>query len=150
MNSLKVCAVVDETRVLRLLRSMTDDIGILEHEAQAPPQRRKDPMWLRGVKYTFVTAVEAAVDVAQHICASEGWGPPHDNGDAIVVLGRHGVMEPTLAVLMRQAVGFRNVLVHEYVEVDDDIVLAQLADLADLERFVRAVVTWLGDVPTVH
>ena len=36
-----------------------------------------------GVKYTFVTAIEACVDVAQHICATEGWGPPTDNGDAV-------------------------------------------------------------------
>jgi len=28
------------------------------------------------VKYFFITAIEAAVDVAQHICAAEGWGPP--------------------------------------------------------------------------
>jgi nicotinamidase-related amidase len=26
------------------------------------------------VKYTFVTAIEACVDVAQHICATQGWG----------------------------------------------------------------------------
>jgi len=31
-------------------------------------------MWLGGVKYTFVTAIEACVDVAQHICATEGVG----------------------------------------------------------------------------
>jgi uncharacterized protein YutE (UPF0331/DUF86 family) len=45
---------------------------------------------------------------------------------------------------MRQAVGFRNVLVHEYVEVDDRIVLDRLTDLDDLDRFVEQVVTYLG------
>ena len=44
-----------------------------------------------------------------------------------------------LAVHMRQAVGFRNVLVHEYVEVDDRIVLDRLTDLDDLDRFVEQV-----------
>ncbi|WP_237702770.1 MULTISPECIES: hypothetical protein [Protofrankia] len=32
-----------------------------------------------------MTAIEACVDVAQHICATQGWGPPADNGDAIIV-----------------------------------------------------------------
>jgi hypothetical protein len=41
---------------------------------RASEERRQDPIWLRGVKYTFVTAIEACVDVAQHICATEGWG----------------------------------------------------------------------------
>ena len=63
---------------------------------------------LRGVKYTFITAIESCVDVAQHICAAEGWGPPDDNADALALLGRHGVLDPALAGRMRQAVGFRN------------------------------------------
>jgi uncharacterized protein YutE (UPF0331/DUF86 family) len=71
------------------------------------------------VKYTFVTAIEACVDVAQHICATEGWGPPADNGDAVRLCGKHGVLTTDLAVWMRKAVGFRNVLVHDYIEVDD-------------------------------
>jgi len=84
--------VVDEVRVLQLLRSVTDDLAVLRHEASSDERRRADPLWLRGVKYTFVTAIEGCVDVAQHICASEGWGPPRDNGDALEVLGRHRVL----------------------------------------------------------
>jgi uncharacterized protein YutE (UPF0331/DUF86 family) len=131
--------VVDETRVLRLLRAVSDDVTVLRREADASVERRADPIWLRGVKYSFLTAVEACVDVAQHICASEGWGPPRDNGDAMAVLGRHDVLPPDLAVQMRRAVGFRNVLVHEYTEVDDTIVISRLTDLTDLESFVDAV-----------
>jgi hypothetical protein len=86
--------VVDELRVLRLLRSISDDLAVLPAEASADPGRQADPLWLRGVKYTFVTAIEAAIDVAQHVCAVQGWGPPQDNGDAIRLLGAHGVLPP--------------------------------------------------------
>lgn len=96
-------------------------------------------MWLSGVKYTFLTAIEACIDIAQHCCSSEGWGPPADNGDAMALLGRHGLLDSELAQAMRRAVGFRNVLAHEYIDVDDSIVLARLADFGDLDRFVRAV-----------
>lgn len=37
------------------------------------------------------------------------------------------------------AVGFRNVLVHEYAVVDDHRVFAALADLDDLRALIRAV-----------
>lgn len=136
--------MVDETRVLRLLRSVTDDLAVLHAEAVADDHRRSDRLWLRGVKYTFVTAVEACVDVAQHVCASEGWGPPRDNGDAMAVLGAHGVLTPGLARQLRQAVGFRNVLVHDYVIVEDGIVLDSLADPSSLADFVAAVATWMA------
>ncbi len=131
--------MVDEVRVLRLLRSIGDDLSVLRRESEAGDERRRDPIWLRGVKYAFVTAVEAVVDIAQHICATQGWGPPADNGDAVRLLGTHGAISPELAEPMRRAVGFRNVLVHEYVEVDDSVVIARLMDLADVEAFVGEV-----------
>jgi uncharacterized protein YutE (UPF0331/DUF86 family) len=120
--------VVDEARVLRLLRSVADDTAVLRQEAEASQERRQDPIWLRGVKYTFVTAIEACVDVAQHICATQGWGPPADNGDAVRLLGEHGVLTTELAVSMRKAVGFRNVLVHDYIEVDDSSLSSRAVD----------------------
>jgi uncharacterized protein YutE (UPF0331/DUF86 family) len=135
--------VVDETRVLRLLRSVSDDVSVLQRESRANEARREDPIWLRGVKYTFVTAIEACLDVAQHICATEGWGPPTDNGDAIRLLGEHGVCTPALAGSIRQAVGFRNVLVHEYIRVNDDIVISRLKALGDLEDFVSQVAAFV-------
>jgi uncharacterized protein YutE (UPF0331/DUF86 family) len=136
--------VVDEVRVLRLLRSLADDVSVLRSEADAKDERRADQMWLRGVKYAFITAIEACIDVAQHVCSSEGWGPPRDNGDAMLVLGRHGVLEPDLSERMRAAVGFRNVLVHQYGDVDDDIVQERLVDLGDLDAFAAQVVRFLG------
>jgi uncharacterized protein YutE (UPF0331/DUF86 family) len=93
----------------------------------------------------FVTAIEACVDVAQHICAAEGWGPPADNGDAVRLLGDHGVCTPELARSIRQAVGFRNVLVHEYVKVNDDVVIGRLKALGDLEAFVSQVAAYVTE-----
>lgn len=135
--------MIDEDRVLRLLRSIADDTAVLRQEAEASEERRRDPIWLRGIKYTFVTAIEACVDVAQHICATEGWGPPADNGDAVRLLGAHGVLTAELATSMRKAVGFRNVLVHDYIEVDDEIVVGRLKGLSDLDEFVRQVAAYV-------
>jgi len=70
-------------------------------------------------------------------------GPPDDNADAPRLLGRRGAIERDLADSMALAVGFRNVLVHEYAELDDERVVAFVGRLADLEAFVAAVATWL-------
>jgi uncharacterized protein YutE (UPF0331/DUF86 family) len=141
--------VVDEIRVFRLLRAITDDLGVLHQESNAGAERRADPMWLRGVKYTFVTSIEACIDIAQHVCSARGWGPPADNGDAMKVLGRHGLLTADVSDAMRKAVGFRNVLVHEYVEVSDAIVVSRIANLGDLEQFVEQVTAFLQGGPGV-
>jgi uncharacterized protein YutE (UPF0331/DUF86 family) len=141
--------VVDEGRILRLLRGITDDLTILRRESAADEARRADPIWLRGVKYTFVTAIEACIDVAQHICSAEGWGPPADNGDAMRLLGSHDILAADIADALRKAVGFRNILVHEYIQVSDDIVTARLHDLGDLEGFVEQVAAYITE-PVEH
>lgn len=136
--------MVDRLRVERLLRRIADELAFLEAEASAGEERRTDAAWLRGVKYAFVTAIESCVDVAQHLCATSGWGPPDDNGDAMRLLGSHGVLGRDLSVSMRKAVGFRNVLVHDYAEVDDAVVLQRLADVGDLRTFVTEIADHLA------
>jgi len=84
------------------------------------------------------------LNVAQHLCASEGWGPPATNAEALRILGRHGVLDAALADSLARAVGFRNVLVHGYVDADDDRVVAQLDRVGELDAFVAAVSRWIG------
>jgi uncharacterized protein YutE (UPF0331/DUF86 family) len=137
--------VVDEGRVSRLLRGIDDRVDRLDGQRQFASQRRDDPLWLDGIKYSFVTAIEACVDVAHHLAASERWGAPDTNAAAFTILARHGVIDGDLAERMAQAVGFRNVLVHQYLNVDDDVVVAALDDLDDLASFVRQVSAWMVD-----
>jgi uncharacterized protein YutE (UPF0331/DUF86 family) len=40
-------------------------------------------------------------------------------------------------------VGFRNVLVHEYIQVNDDVVVDRLKALSDLEDFVSQVAAFV-------
>jgi uncharacterized protein YutE (UPF0331/DUF86 family) len=135
--------VVDEGRVSRLLRGIDERVDRLDGQRQFASERRDDPLWLDGVKYSFVTAIEGCVDVAHHLGASERWGAPDTNAAAFTILARHGVIDGHLAERMAQAVGFRNVLVHQYLTVDDDVVVAALDDLDDLAGFVRQVSVWL-------
>lgn len=129
--------VVDEARVRTLLRRISGDLTDLAAEDAATLAR--DPRGLRAVKYSFVTAIEAMIDVAQHLCASEQWGAPSTNGDAVRILARHDVLEFDLAERLVAAVGFRNVLVYEYTVVDDARVIAALSELDDLRDFVAAI-----------
>jgi len=38
--------MVDQDRILRLLRSITDDVSVLRRESAAGEDRREDPIWL--------------------------------------------------------------------------------------------------------
>jgi uncharacterized protein YutE (UPF0331/DUF86 family) len=133
--------VVDVERLRRVLQRVTDDLNALEAYARRPPgDVSGDPAFLGHVKYLFVTAIEGCVDAAHHVAASEGWAPAETNAGAMVVLGRHGVLDPQLTETMAASVRFRNLLVHRYAEVDDDLTVGHLAELDALRRFVVSMV----------
>lgn len=72
--------MVDSVRLTRLLARMTDTVS----ELRAMIEDERSRQWLLAVKYLFIVAIEASTDVAQHVCASEGWGPPSTNADAML------------------------------------------------------------------
>lgn len=132
--------MVDAERLARLLRRVTDDVGRLRVRADTEPGALLgDEVVLDHVKYRFVTAIEAVIDAAHHVCATEGFSTPSTNADAVLALGRHGVLPDETAGEVARAVGFRNVLVHRYAEVVDEQVVEQLGHLPALSDFVRAL-----------
>ncbi len=135
--------MVDEVRVTRLLRTAQEGLVILQRRASEDTKERDSETWLPAVKYAFITVIEVCVDIAQHICSTEHLGTPKSNGDAMHKLGHHEVLTPELAHEMAQAIGFRNVLVHDYVDVDDSIVIERLEDHNALNEFTRAIALWL-------
>lgn len=100
-------------------------------------------MWLDGIKYLFVTTIEGCIDVAQHICASDSLGAPDTNAAALRLLGENGIISVDLSYRLARAAGFRNVLVHQYTDVDDSIVTESLEQLDDFRSFVSSVSAWL-------
>ncbi|MFM8349434.1 MAG: type VII toxin-antitoxin system HepT family RNase toxin [Actinomycetales bacterium] len=135
--------MVDAVRVTRLLRSLDEGLASLGRRQQAGTSERQEETWLLAVKYLFVTTIEACIDIAQHLCSTESLGTPRDNGDAMRKIGAAGILTPATATALVKAVGFRNVLVQEYVDVQDTIVMDRLANHADLLAFATEVGTWL-------
>ena len=60
--------------------------------------------------------------------------------DAFAALGRIGVIGALLSETLRQAVGFRNIAVHQYEHMDWNIVFDMATKrIVDLEAFARLV-----------
>lgn len=132
--------MVDRARLAAILGRVTARLAILERYAAA----ERDPLLadqtrLDALKYTFQTAIEACIDAAQHVVAARGLGTPASNGAAFRLLAGAGLLDSALAQSLADAVGFRNVLVHGYAEVDDARVVDNLDLLDDLRSFVAAM-----------
>ncbi len=94
----------------------------------------------RFVLHTLQLAIRATMDVASHIASDERLGEPRSNAELFALLARAGWIPEDDVSTLQAMVGFRNVLVHAYDDVNLSIVRDVLEHgLADLERFVATV-----------
>lgn len=77
--------------------------------------RDLDEAWL--VERGLQVCIQRCLDLATHVAAAAGRDVP-DHATAIDRLGELGVLPPDFARRFRAVAGFRNVLVHGYLEVD--------------------------------
>ncbi|MGQ9632508.1 MAG: type VII toxin-antitoxin system HepT family RNase toxin [bacterium] len=88
-------------------------------------------------EYHLRISIEAVMDIGNYIIASEGWERPEEYRDIPVILGKHGVIPRDFADKIASMVGFRNVLVHLYLDIDHERVYEMLQnDLGDFEEYV--------------
>jgi uncharacterized protein YutE (UPF0331/DUF86 family) len=91
-------------------------------------------------------AIQTCIDIAFHLCGARGVVPT-TAAEAFTQLAKRELIERSLADRLQRAVGFRNVLVHEYTEVDWKIVMRVIrTDTRDLAAFGKAVLKMLEDL----
>ena len=71
-----------------------------------------------SVSFNMHLAIQNCMDIAAHIISEEGLGVPGSAGDMFFLLQENGFISADLADKMVKAVGFRNLLVHEYQKID--------------------------------
>ncbi|MBW3663408.1 MAG: DUF86 domain-containing protein [Actinobacteria bacterium] len=104
-----------------------------------------DPNALPAAKYRLIVAIEAATDAAEHVIASEELRPATSFADSFRSLEEGGWLGSDLAAHLSDTARFRNLLVHQYADIDDGRVLSIIRDrLADLETFAEELAARLS------
>ncbi len=133
--------MTDANLVAKLLGKLESYVQELKTLSQ-PEKIRTDVREERFVEHTLQLAIQAALDVASHIVSDDRLGEPSTNRQLFEILARHGWITAELSDTLRQVVGFRNILVHGYSDVDLDIVRriveTDLGDLLDFASVIRS------------
>ena len=69
-------------------------------------------------------ACQAAIDMAQHLVAVNHAGMPQTSADAFILLKKANILSDDISKAMINMTGFRNAAIHEYQEMDMDILRA--------------------------
>lgn len=133
--------MVDPGRVRALLDRIGAESTNLKRLGGLPnAELMADQDLLAAIKYRFIVAIEACIDVGEHIVASENLRAPTDFADTFAVLAEGGFLQSSQVASLQDMARFRNLLVHGYQQIDDERVVVILRSrLDDLERFRAAI-----------
>jgi uncharacterized protein YutE (UPF0331/DUF86 family) len=134
----------DEGTIRRHLAALDEALQVLRrHQGRSIDALRSDREERWVVQHGLQLCAQSTLDVATHIAASAGRDVP-DYATAIDRLAELGVLPRPFAGRFRNVAGFRNVLVHGYLEVDVEIVHRLLNDrLDDFVTFATHVNAYL-------
>jgi uncharacterized protein YutE (UPF0331/DUF86 family) len=93
-------------------------------------------------------AAEQVIDLANHVIKQKKLGLPKESRESFEILADAGVIPRDLAEKLKGMVGFRNILVHQYedldIEIMKDVIEHHLGDLID---FTNCVVKHMHGAP---
>jgi uncharacterized protein YutE (UPF0331/DUF86 family) len=119
--------------------SQLEEYAALEESAILSSTER-----LNSLKYLLIVAIEACVDVCQHLSAKLFSEVPESYTKCFLVLGKHNVTSNSLAEGMAKFAGLRNLLVHRYWQVDDTRVVGELKNIGTFHEYAKTVAGHVG------
>ncbi|RJS50110.1 DUF86 domain-containing protein [Bacillus sp. PK3_68] len=88
-------------------------------------------------------ACEASIDLAMHIVADKKLGLPQNSRDAFTLLEDHGIIPSSLSSKMKAMVGFRNIAIHGYRDINLDTLQKILENhLVDFMQFTKTILLY--------
>lgn len=105
--------------IRRRLEMLSEHLRILERIAQYEQREfLADPEHYGSAERFLQLALEALLDMGSHVIAEEGLGTVNQSRDIPRLFLEHGYIDAALEERWLRMIGFRNILVHAYLELD--------------------------------
>ncbi len=136
---------INKEKILTLVAEIQKAKKQLEEYRSLPEMvTLTSPEKLNSIKYLFIVAAEASIDICQHLSAKLFAEVPDSYSTCFQILSKHKVLAAPLAEKMANLAGLRKLLVHRYWEVDERRVLEHLQGIDTLEEYVRVISSYVG------
>jgi len=120
---------------IKILREIEDSVTLDELKVN------KRYEW--EVRYGLLESIQVVIDIACKISSEYNLGNPKNYRGCIELLEKHKYLDANLSKKVIGMVGLRNLLVHEYIEIDEEKLYAFLGHLDDFILFGMAMKEYL-------
>ena len=136
--------MLDKDRILAKIDELDAYLGELKQIAPSRYDVYQQIEKKRSCERLLQLCIECVIDVCKLVVVQLRLGLPSEENDLFAKLENRGVLSHQLAEVVRQMRGFRNILIHEYAAVDDELVYTYVnTRLGDFESFKKEILTAL-------
>src|SRR3989338_7536195 len=112
---------LDDRRIKDKLDELLRYHKELIEDLPAKKDFKKERIIRRGVEKTVELIADTILDIALMIISGEGFEKPEDSRSAIIILEKKKVLSKLISDKIQDLLSFRNLLVHRYGKVDEDV-----------------------------
>lgn len=134
--------MVDHAVIERLLAQLEEYFRDLDEikKLHKLADFKKNKIIRRYTERTLQVAIEACLDLAGHIISYEALREPLDHKDCFQVLFENSIIPADLTERLKKMAQFRNVVVHDYIKINPEIVYAIVQkNIPDIVAFAQTV-----------
>lgn len=126
--------------ILNKFETIEKCINRINEEYQNNPENLNDYRKMDMIVLNLQKACEAVLDLAVYIVSTRKLGLPQTKREAFILLEENNIIDSKMSKNMQGMVGFRNIAVHDYKEIDEeilkDVIENHLNDLLDFARIL--------------
>lgn len=131
----------NEAVLLNKYESIERCINRIKEEYDNNPENLEDYRKMDAIILNLQRACEMATDVAMYVVSNRKLGLPQTKKEAFEKLFDNKLITEEMCNNMKGMVGFRNIAIHEYKQIDENIVKDVIeTHLYDLKEFVRTMI----------
>lgn len=124
--------------VINKLESIERCINRIREEYEGNPKNLEDYRRNDAIVLNLQRACESTTDIAMYIISARKLGIPQTKKEVFDLLKNAGLISNEMCKNMKGMVGFRNIAIHEYRQIDEeilqDVIENHLDDLIDFAR----------------
>ncbi len=134
--------MADKEVILRRVGYLEKTINYLRGiENFSKEEFSNDPDIYFRFERAFHLALEAVLDLANHLIADQNLRMPESNRDVFNVLYENNLINKALYTKLEKMAGFRNILVHDYLVLDREREYEIIrSNLDELRKFMELIV----------
>jgi uncharacterized protein YutE (UPF0331/DUF86 family) len=140
----RVKSLVKSDVILKRLNKLNEYVALLERLRSNPKNAIiNDPFVYGNIERYLHLAIQTVIDISNHIMSERNINGINDYRDMIAGLGKVGIISSDLAAKIAPMAGLRNILVHEYLDIDKeklyDILQNNLQDFKEFGKQIEKI-----------